>query len=56
MFVQKMLELGFTIVVMYIDDMNLIRTLEELTKVFEYLKDNLKCGSRENKILSQLVD
>ena len=34
----KKSEIGFTIIAMYVDNLNLIRTLEELTKTTNYLK------------------
>ena len=34
----KKSEIGFTIITVYVDDMNLIGTLEELSKTVEYLK------------------
>ena len=34
----KKSETGFAIIVVYVDDLNLIRTLEELTKTTNYLK------------------
>ena len=34
----KKLETGFAIIVVYVDDLNLIRTLEELTRTTKYLK------------------
>ena len=34
----KKLEIGFTIIAIYVDDLNLIGTFEELTKTANYLK------------------
>ena len=34
----KKLEIGFAIIVVYIDNLNLAGTLEELTKTTKYLK------------------
>ena len=34
----KKLEIGFTIIVVYVDDLNLIRTPEELTRTTNYFK------------------
>ena len=34
----KKFEIGFAIIAVYVDDMNLIRTPEELSKIAEYLK------------------
>ena len=34
----KKLEIGFTSIVVYVDDLNLIRTPEELTRTTNYLK------------------
>ena len=36
MFIKKS-EIGFAIIAVYVNDMNLIRTLEELSKIVEYL-------------------
>ena len=38
----KKLELGFAILVVYVDDINLFRTSEELTKAATYLKDEFE--------------
>ena len=38
----KKSETGFSIIVVYVDDINLIGTPEELAKTAEYLKKNLK--------------
>ena len=38
----KKSELGFTILVVYVDDINLFRTPEELTKAATYLKDEFE--------------
>ena len=37
MFIKKF-EIGFAIIAVYVDDMNLIRTPKELSKIAEYLK------------------
>ena len=34
----KKLKTGFAIIVMYVDDINLVRTFEELTRTSKYLK------------------
>ena len=33
---------GFVIITVYVDDLNIIRTLEELSKTIEYLKKEFK--------------
>ena len=38
----KILESGFAIVAVYVDDLNLIGTLEEFTKTTNYLKNELE--------------
>ena len=54
MFIKKS-NTGFAIVVVYVNDMNLIRTLEELTKTTEYLKKEFKVKDLgKNQIMSCL--
>ena len=38
----KKVAIGFAIIVVYVDDLNLIGTPEELIKTIDYLKKNLK--------------
>ena len=38
----KKFEIGFTIIAVYVDDMNLIETFEKLSKIAEYLKKEFK--------------
>jgi hypothetical protein len=38
----KRLEFGFAIVVVYVDDLNLVDTPEELTKTVNYLKNEFE--------------
>ena len=38
----KKSRIEFVIIVMYVDDLNLIRTFEELTKIRNYLKRQLE--------------
>ena len=35
-------EFGFAIIVVYVDDLNLVETLEELTKIANYLKNEFE--------------
>ena len=51
----KKSETGFAIIVVYVDDLNLIETPEELTRTAKYLKKEFEI-SWENKILSQPID
>ena len=46
-------ESRFAIIAVYVDDINLIRTSEELLKIAKYLKKNWNERFGENKILSQ---
>ena len=38
----KKLETGFAIIVVYVDDLNLVGTLEELTRTTNYLKNEFE--------------
>ena len=42
MFLSKKLESGFVIVAVYVDDLNLVRTPEELTKIANCLKNEFE--------------
>ena len=48
----KKLELGFVILVVYVDNINLFRTPEELTKAATYLKDEFEM--KDKNFLSKL--
>ena len=48
----KKLELGFAILVVYVDNINLFRTPEELTKAATYLKDEFEM--KDKNFLSKL--
>ena len=46
MFLSKKLESGFVIVAVYVDDLNLVRTPEELTKIANCLKNEFEMKDR----------
>ena len=48
----KKSEIGFEIIVVYGDDLNLVRTLEELTRTTNYLKKEFGMKDLEKKIVS----
>ena len=43
----KKLETGFTIIIVYVDDLNLIETPEELTIITKYLKNEFEMKDLE---------
>ena len=47
---------GFAIIAVYVDDLNLVGTLEELTRTTNYLKKEFEMNSWKNKILSRSAD
>ena len=49
---KKKLESGFAIVVLYVDDLKLVGTLEELTKTTNCLKNEFEMKDLGKKILS----
>ena len=54
-FIKKTIS-GFAIVVVYVDDLNLVFTPEELIKAATYLKDEFEMKDLKNKILSWFTD
>lgn len=51
MFIKKY-ESSFALVVVYVDDMNLICTLDNLAQTAEYLKREFDVKDRKDKIMS----
>lgn len=45
----KILENEFVIIFVYVDDINIVRTLDEFTKVIDYLKKEFEMKDLENK-------
>ena len=41
-YIIKKLETGFAIIAVYVDDLNLVETPEELTRITNYLKNEFK--------------
>ena len=53
----KKVATGFAIIAVYVDNLNLIRTLGELIKTIDYLKKEFEMKDLgENKILSRPAD
>ena len=52
----KKSETGFAIIVMYVDDLNLVETPEELTRITNYLKNEFKMKDLGKTKLSHPTD
>ena len=52
----KKSKIGFAIIAVYVDDLNLVGTSEELTRITNYLKKEFEMKNLGNKILSRPVD